>query len=131
MAGNTKKKAQRIEENRDKRPYAVARHIRISSYKVGIVLDLIRNKSVVEAIAILDNTDKSASRPIKKVLLSATANAENNPQHGFDRNDLFVAECYAGQGPVLKRVMPRARGRASSILKRTSHITVVLDSKNK
>ena len=131
MAGNTKKKVKRIEENRDKRPYAVARHIRISPYKVGIVLDLIRNKSVTEAIAILDNTDKSASRPVKKVLLSATANAENNPQHNLDRNDLFVAECYAGQGPTLKRVMPRARGRAFSILKRTSHITVVLDSKTK
>ena len=127
MAKNQREKTARIAENKDRRPRAVAKHVRISPYKVRIVLDVIRGKSVREAAAILDNTPKSASEPIKKVLMSAAANAENN--NNMVRDNLYVAACYADQGPTLKRVMPRAQGRAFRILKRTSHITIVLDAK--
>ena len=127
MAKNMREKTARIAENKDKRPRAVAKHVRISPYKVRIVLDIIRGKNYAQAVAILENTPKSASEPIKKVLMSAAANAENNL--GMSKDNLFVAACYADQGPTLKRVMPRAQGRAFRILKRTSHITVVLDAK--
>ena len=127
MAKNMKEKTARIAENKDRRPRAVAKHIRISPYKVRIVLDIIRGKNYREAVAILENTPKSASEPVKKVLMSAAANAEHNL--GMSKDNLFVAACFADQGPTLKRVMPRAQGRAFRILKRTSHITVVLDAK--
>ena len=127
MAKNMREKTARIAENKDKRPRAVAKHVRISPYKVRIVLDIIRGKNYAQAVAILENTPKSASEPIKKVLMSAAANAENNL--GMSKDNLFVAACYADQGPTLKRVMPRAQGRAFRILKRTSHITIVLDAK--
>ena len=127
MAGNMKKKTERIQANKDKRARAIAKHVRISPYKVRIVLDLIRGKNYVEAVALLENLQKSASEPIKKVLMSAAANAEHNL--GMSKDNLYVAACYADQGPTLKRVMPRAQGRAFRILKRTSHITVVLDAK--
>ena len=127
MAKNMREKTARIAENKDRRPKAVAKHIRISPYKVRIVLDIIRGKNYREAVAILENTPKSASEPVKKVLMSAAANAEHNL--GMSKDNLFVAACYADQGPTLKRVMPRAQGRAFRILKRTSHITVVLDAK--
>ena len=127
MAKNMKEKTARIAENKDRRPRAVAKHVRISPYKVRIVLDIIRGKDYAQAVAILENTPKSASEPIKKVLMSAAANAENNL--GMSKDNLFVAACFADQGPTLKRVMPRAQGRAFRILKRTSHITVVLDAK--
>ncbi len=127
MAKNLREKTARIAENKDRRPRAVAKHVRISPYKVRIVLDIIRGKDYKTAVAILENTPKSASEPIKKVLMSAGANAENNL--GMSKDNLFVAACYADQGPTLKRVMPRAQGRAFRILKRTSHITVILDAK--
>ena len=127
MAKNMREKTARIAENKDRRPRAIAKHVRISPYKVRIVLDIIRGKDYVQALAILENTPKSASEPIKKVLMSAAANAENNL--GMSKDNLFVAACFADQGPTLKRVMPRAQGRAFRILKRTSHITVVLDAK--
>ena len=127
MAKNMKEKAARIAENKDRRPKAVAKHVRISPYKVRIVLDIIRGKGYKEAVAILENTPKAASEPIKKVLMSAAANAEHNL--GMDKDNLFVAKAFADQGPTLKRVMPRAQGRAFRILKRTSHITIVLDAK--
>ena len=127
MAKNLREKTARIAENKDKRPFAVAKHVRISPYKVRIVLDVIRGKSFREAVAILENTPKSASDPIRKVLMSAGANAENNL--GLSKDNLFVAECYADQGPTLKRVQPVSKGRAYRVLKRTSHITVVLDAK--
>lgn len=129
MAKNQKLKAQRIEENKDRRPRATARYIRISPYKVRVVLDNIRGLDVNKAIAVLENTTKAGADPIKKVVLSAVANAENNL--GMNRDDLFVAVCYADQGPTLKRMRPVARGRGYRILKRTSHITVILDSKVK
>ena len=122
-----REKTARIAENKDRRPRAIAKHVRISPYKVRVVLDIIRGKGYEQAVAILENTPKSASEPIKKVLMSAAANAENNL--GMSKDNLFVAACFADQGPTLKRVMPRAQGRAFRILKRTSHITIVLDAK--
>ena len=127
MAKNLREKTAKIAENKDRRPKAVAKHVRISPYKVRIVLDIIRGKGYREAVAILENTPKAASEPVKKVLMSAAANAENN--QGLSKDNLYVAACFADQGPTLKRVMPRAQGRAFRILKRTSHITVVLDAK--
>ena len=127
MAKNLREKTAKIAENKDRRPRAVAKHVRISPYKVRIVLDIIRGKGYREAVAILENTPKSASEPVKKVLMSAAANAENNL--GLSKDNLYVAACFADQGSTLKRVMPRAQGRAFRILKRTSHITVVLDAK--
>ena len=103
---------------------AQATYVRISPRKVKIVLDLIRNKPLDEALAIAHFTTKSAAEPIEKLLKSAAANAENN--HSMDRNNLYVAECYVCPGPILKRIRPRAQGRAFRIEKRTSHITVVL-----
>ena len=126
MAKNIREKTARIAENKDRRPKAIAKHVRISPYKVRVVLDIIRGKNYREAVAILENTPKSASEPIKKVLMSAAANAEHNL--GMNKDNLFVAACFADQGPTLKRVMPRAQGRAFRILKRTSHITVILDT---
>lgn len=125
MAGNTKKKTEARIENKDRRPKAVARYIRISPYKVRVVLDLIRNKSVDEAVAILENTSKAGALPVLKVVQSAAANAENNLN--MNRGDLKVAECFADMGPTLKRMQPVGKGRGYRILKRTSHITVVLD----
>ena len=98
--------------------------VRISPRKVKIVLDLIRNQPVDVAMAIVANTSKSACEPIGKLLKSAAANAENN--FNMDKNDLYVAECFVCPGPTLKRIRPRAQGRAFRINKRTSHITLVL-----
>ena len=127
MAKNMKEKTLRIAEKKDKRPKAIATHVRISPYKLGRVLDLIRGKDYAEAVAILENVQKSSSEPVKKVLMSAAADAEHNL--GMSTDNLYVAACYADQGPTLKRFMPRAQGRAFRILKRTSHITVVLDAR--
>ncbi len=102
-------------------------YARISPRKVKIVLDLIRNKPVGTALGILKNTPKAASELLEKLLNSAIANATNN--HEMDAEKLYVAECYANQGPTLKRVRPRAQGRAFRIRKRTSHITLVLKEK--
>ncbi|MBQ3552437.1 MAG: 50S ribosomal protein L22 [Clostridia bacterium] len=129
MATRIREKAANRRENAEKRPHATARYIRISSRKVKIVIDLIRGKNVKEAEAILMYTNKAASEPVLKLLRSAMANAENNL--GMDLNDLFVAEIYANQGPTLRRFRPRARGRATRIRKRTSHIGIVLDSRTK
>ena len=126
MAKRIREKKLALEENRDRRPKAVAKYLRINAGKVANVLDLIRGKKYFEAVAILENTNKSASEVILKVLNSAAANAENNLS--LNKEDLFVAEAYSAQGPTLKRLMIRARGRADRILKRTSHITVILDT---
>lgn len=127
MATNQKEKALRRRENAEKRPHATARYIRISSRKVKVVIDLIRGKSVNEALGILMYTPKAAAQPVLKLLNSAIANAVNNMNLSTD--DLYIAEVYANQGPTLKRFRPRAQGRASRIRKRTSHITIVLDQK--
>lgn len=106
---------------------AIARYVRISPRKVGIVCNLIRGKSVGVATALLMQTPKAASEPLLKLVKSAAANAENN--HGMDPEKLFIAETYANPGPIIKRIMPRAQGRAYRINKRTSHITVVVREK--
>lgn len=128
MATRSREKALKRKENRDTRPKAVARYIRIAPRKVRIVLDIIRGKSFKEAEAILLNTRKAASEVILKVLRSAAANAENNLN--LSREDLYVAETFADQGPTLKRIRPRSQGRAYRIEKKTSHITVILDVRN-
>ncbi|HOB36580.1 MAG TPA: 50S ribosomal protein L22 [Candidatus Avimonas sp.] len=106
---------------------AQLKYARISPRKVQIVLDLIRNKPVDVALAIVQNTPKAASEYLEKLLKSAVANAENN--HNMDSKNLYVAECYTCPGPILKRIRPRAQGRAFRINKRTSHITLVLKEK--
>ena len=107
-------------------PEAVAtlKNARISARKVKIVIDLIRGKSVDEALAIVKYTPKAASEIVEKLLKSAIANAENN--HGMSSNNLYVAEIYANQGPTMKRIRPAAKGSAVRIRKRTSHITIKL-----
>ncbi len=99
-------------------------YVRIAPRKVQIVLDLIRNKPVEEAMAILKHTPKAACEPLAKLLKSAVANAENNKN--MDVTRLYVAQCFVCQGPTLKRIRPRAQGRAFRINKKTSHITMVL-----
>ena len=128
MATRSKQKTLQRRANADNRPRAIARYIRISPDKVRIVLDIIRGKGLNEALALLENTPKSASEVLKKLVNSAAANAENNLN--MSRNDLIVVECYADAGPILKRIQPTAKGRAFRINKRTSHITVILDAAN-
>lgn len=106
---------------------AYLRYIRIAPRKVQIVLDLIRNQPADKAMAILRNTPKAASELLIKLLKSAMANAENN--HNMDKNLLYVKECFVTPGPTLKRIRPRAQGRAFQVLKRTSHVTLVLAEK--
>ena len=103
---------------------AVLKFARISPRKVKIVMDLIRNQDADKAMAILKFTPKAACEPLEKLLASAMANAENN--HGMDVSKLYVAECFACPGPILKRIRPKDHGRAHRILKRTSHMTIVL-----
>lgn len=106
---------------------AVAKYVRISPRKVRQVADLIRGKKVSDAFAILQFTPKGSTEPVTKVLKSAVANAEHNLE--LDADDLFVTEIHVDQGPSLKRIKPRAMGRADMIRKRTSHITVVVGEK--
>ncbi|MCI1964968.1 MAG: 50S ribosomal protein L22 [Oscillospiraceae bacterium] len=103
---------------------AYLKYARISPRKVQIVLDLIRNKPVDVAMAILKHTPKAASESLQKLLKSAIANAGNN--HDMDVSKLYVSQCFVSPGPILKRIRPRAQGRAFQILKRTSHVTMVL-----
>ncbi len=103
---------------------AVHRHARFSAYKAREVLDLIRGKSVAEARTILQFCDRSAAETVAKVLDSAVANAANN--NDIPPDELFVASCFADEGPTMKRWRPRARGRATRIRKRTCHITVIV-----
>ena len=127
MATRQKVKAAARKANADKRPHASAKYVRVAPRKVQIVLDLIRGKRVDDALAIVMYTPKSASPVVEKLLNSAIANAENNLE--MDRENLYVAECYANQGPTLKRYWARSHGRADMIKKHTSHITIVLDQK--
>ena len=127
MASNMNKKVERIAATKDNRPYATAKHLRISPYKIRTVLALIRGKSVEEAEAILTYCNKGGRLEVKKVLLSAAANAEH--KNGMDRGDLVVAEAFANGGPHMKRMQPVSKGRGHAILKRTSHVTVILDAK--
>ena len=113
--------------NKDTRPSAKVSYARVSVQKACFVLDAIRGKDVTTALAIVSYNPRYASTVIEKLLKSAIANAENN--NGMKKEDLYVAECYANKGPTMKRVHPRAQGRAYRIEKRTSHITIVLDEK--
>ena len=106
---------------------AYAKYLRISPRKVKIVADLIRGKSLAQATGILLTTPKAASEPLLKLLKSAAANAENN--HQMDPEKLYVSACYANPGPIIKRIMPRAQGRAYRINKRTSHVTLAVAEK--
>ena len=106
---------------------AYLKHIRIAPRKVKIVCDLIRGKDVNTAMAILMQTPKAASEPLMKLLKSAVANAENN--FSMDPSKLYVSTVFATSGPILKRMMPRARGGANRINKRTCHISLVLAEK--
>lgn len=106
---------------------AELKHARISSRKVKIVIDLIKGKPVTEALAILKYTNKAACPILSKIVKSAVANATNN--HNMNESKLYIADMVANQGPTMKRIMPRAQGRANRIRKRTSHIKVVLKEK--
>ena len=112
---------------KDTRPSAKLSYARVSVQKACFVLDAIRGKDVQTALAILEYNPRYASRVIKKLLQSAIANAENN--NGMNTENLYIAECYANKGPTMKRVHPRAQGRAYRIEKLSSHITIVLDEK--
>ncbi len=107
---------------------AVARYVRMSPRKVRLVVDLIRGKSVEEADVLLRYLNKRAARPVRKVLKSAVANAVNN--HNLLEDALYVKAAYVDEGPALKRILPRARGRADIIKKRTSHITIIVEERN-
>jgi large subunit ribosomal protein L22 len=107
---------------------AQAKYISQSPYKVRRVLDLVRGLPVEEARHVLSFTDRGAAGPVRKVLDSAVANAEHN--HALDADELFIAQAYADEGPTLKRWRPRARGRATRIRKRTSHITIVVSEES-
>ena len=106
---------------------ASARYIRISPRKVRVVIDLVRGKSVNEALTLLKFIPKRASKPIAKVIASAAANAEHN--YNLNKDNLVISQAYVDQGPTLKRWHPRQRGQAFPILKRTSHITVAVKEK--
>ena len=112
--------------NKDTRPSAKLSYARVSVQKACFVLDAIRGKDVETALGILEYNPRYASGLVKKLLESAVANAEIK---GMNRENLYVAECYANKGPTMKRIQPRARGTAYRIEKRMSHITVVLDEK--
>lgn len=129
MAKRIREKAVTRKANADMRPHATAKYVRISSSKVKIVADLIRGKSAEEALAILMYTPKAAAPVMEKLLLSAIANGENREKNAMSRGSMYVAEVYANPGPTLKRYVARSRGSASPMLKRTSHITIVLDQK--
>ena len=123
----TSYKRKRNAENRETRPSAKLSYARVSVQKACFVLDAIRGKNVQTALGILEYSPRYASSIIKKLLESAIANAENN--NGMNAENLYIAECYANKGPTMKRVRPRAQGRAYRIEKRMSHITIVLDER--
>jgi large subunit ribosomal protein L22 len=111
---------------------ASARHVRVTPQKARRVVDLIRGKQAVEAVAVLQFAPQSASDPIKKVLESAIANARvkaDQASQAFDERTLVITAAYVDEGPTMKRFRPRAQGRAARINKRTSHITVVVTPK--
>lgn len=127
MATRIKERAARNAQNADRRPRAIAKNVGVSPSKVRIVLNLIRGKDYVMADAILNNMTNVGAAEAVKVLESAGANAENNL--GMNKANLYVAEAYADGAATLKRFQPVSKGRAHSIKKRTSHITIILDEK--
>jgi large subunit ribosomal protein L22 len=108
---------------------AVARHVRVTPMKARRVVDLVRGKQAVEALAVLQFAPQAASDPVRKVLQSAIANARvkaDQASEAFDERNLVISEAFVDEGPTMKRFRPRAQGRAARINKRTSHITVVV-----
>jgi len=130
MAVKTHRSQVKRERNavKDLRPSAKVSYARIPVQKACFVLDAIRGKDINTAIAITSYNPRYASSVIEKLLRSALANAQNN--NNMSPDNLYVAECFAGSGPIMKRIHPRAQGRAYRILKRLCHITVILDEKN-
>lgn len=120
-------KRERNENQRDTRPSAKLSNARVSVQKACFVLDAIRGKDVETAIGILTYSPRYASGIILKLLKSAMANAENN--NNMSTDNLYIEECYANKGPTLKRIKPRAQGRAYRIEHRLSHITIVLNER--
>ena len=120
-------KRNRNRDNRETRPFAKLSYARIPVQKACFVMDAIRGKDVETALAILQYNPRYASSVIEKLLKSAIANAENN--NGMNADNLYIEECYANKGPTMKRVRPRAQGRAYRIEKRMSHITIVLNER--
>ena len=114
-------------EQKDTRPSAKLSFARVSVRKACFVLDAIRGKDVQTALAIVDYNPRYASELISKLLRSAIANAENN--NGMNPDDLYIEECFANKGPTMKRIRPRAQGRAYRIEKRMSHITIILNER--
>ena len=125
IKSRTQIKQERNETKREMRPFARARYIRISPSKVRIVLDVVRGKAVNEALAMLEAIPNASAEVTYKLIKSAVANAEVK---GLSRADLYVAEIFADGGPIHKRMNPVSKGRAHRINKRTSHITVILDT---
>ena len=123
----SKIKRERNRDNKETRPFAKLSYARIPVQKACFVMDAIRGKDVETALAILQYNPRDASSVIYKLLNSAVANAENNK--GMNRSNLYIAECTASNGPIMKRIQPRAQGRAYRINKRMSHLTVILDER--
>ena len=123
----SKIKRERNRDNKETRPFAKLSYARIPVQKACFVMDAIRGKDVETALAILEYNPRYASSVIYKLLASAVANAENNK--GMNRTNLYIAECNASNGPIMKRIQPRAQGRAYRINKRMSHLTVILDER--
>ena len=124
MATRVKEKAAARKANADKRPHATAKYVRVAPRKARLVVDQIRKASVEKAFEILQFSERAVAVDVEKVLRSAVANAENN--NNLRRDDLVIAEAYVDEGPTLKRIRPRAKGSASRINKRTSHITITV-----
>jgi len=120
-------KRERNIRDKDTRPKAKVSYVRISQTKAKQVLDTVKGKDVASAIGILAYTPRTGARIIEKLLKSAIANAENN--NLLDPANLYIAECFVGKGPTMKRIRPRAQGRAFRIEKKSSHITIILDER--
>ena len=114
---------------KDNRPKAHAKYVRVSDMKARVVLNQIKGKNISTAMALLEYSPRRASRIIQKVLKSAIANAESNINIDMDLDKLYVEEVFANSGPVSKRIRPKAKGKAYPILKRTSHISIILNEK--
>ena len=127
MAKRIREKSELLKQNKDTRPYASVRYVRLAPTKAKIVIDQVKKKNKDDAVAILANMPHDAAKILLKVVKSAGANAENN--NGMNVENLYVEECYANKGPTMKRIKPRAQGRAYRIEKRMSHITIVLDER--
>lgn len=126
MAKRIREKAEARLKNDDKRPHASVTYVRMSPSKVQRILNVVRGMSYQSAIATLNNMPHEAATVVAKLINSAAANAEHNM--GYSKQNLVVAECWVTPGPTLKRLLMKAKGSASRMLKRTSHIFVVLDS---